>query len=250
MPCPCPSPCRPRPAPRLHPYGAWPTPVCAARLSRASARAIRVHALQRVNITAHSWCRQSWKFAKSQGQSGGCSISGRTGPSFLPYPYEVVYAPAFKGKHGHTESEVEADLARFWNQLQMPVTPLRDEIDRIARTGMGRILDEVVVLVDSEVLSPREYVVREYAIRQLVGPVYFVELSLRLYLRPGLHHAVVLMSEKDSNCTYYLSFTIEMSDSQLLPRWHRCYAPLSALAITSLPVAIPSVGASVGTVAL
>ena len=128
-----------------------------------------------------------------------------------------VYAPAFKGKHGHTESEVEADLARFWNQLQMPVTPLRDEIDRIARTGMGRILDEVVVLVDSEVLSPREYVVREYAIRQLVGPVYFVELSLRLYLQPGLHHAVVLMSEKDSDCTYYLSFTIEMSDAPVAP---------------------------------
>jgi hypothetical protein len=61
---------------------------------------------------------------------------------------------------------------------------------------MGRILDEVVVLVDSEVLSPREYVVREYAVWQLVGPVYFVELSLRRYLQPGFHHAVVLMSER------------------------------------------------------
>ncbi len=77
---------------------------------------------------------------------------------------------------------------------------------------MGRILDEVVVLVDSEVLSPPAYVVREICRlatgwsrvnRRAVAPAV---PSAWLPPRCGAH------VRKDSGCTHYLSFTIEMSD--------------------------------------
>ena len=148
-----------------------------------------------------------WKWAKEQapmhlgtfkpGQMVSCDLG--------------VFAPAFAGRHGVTQGEVEARIAQFWSELKLPVTPLKAEIEQITRTGVGRILDDVVFFVDSEAVPPLDFVIREYALSNFDLPVYFVELSFRLYLPPGLHHGVVLMSEKHSDRTYFISFLIEMS---------------------------------------
>ena len=81
-------------------------------------------------------------------------------------------------------------------------TPLRDDIERIARLGLLSIFEEAVLILNFETIVMKE----DYVVT--CGTTH-LELAFRLYLSPGHHHVTLLLtSVQGSKLAHFLTFAL------------------------------------------